>query len=61
MAWTDIVRQEHSRKGMRYSSSMTDRECELAARPVLASWQAPLDYLRADMAFLGWSGCGCCA
>ncbi|MBV2150623.1 DNA repair protein RadC [Sphingobium sp. AS12] len=26
---------------------------EVAARPVLASWQALLDYLRADMAFLG--------
>jgi DNA repair protein RadC len=26
---------------------------EVAARPVLGSWQALLDYLRADMAFLG--------
>lgn len=26
---------------------------EVAARPVLASWQALLDYLRADMAYLG--------
>ena len=26
---------------------------EVAARPVLASWQALLDYLRTDMAFLG--------
>ncbi|GAB7551752.1 hypothetical protein NRB_12510 [Novosphingobium sp. 11B] len=31
MAWTGIARQEHSRKGLRYSSDMTDREWELAA------------------------------
>ncbi len=30
MAWTGISRQEHSRKGLRYSSDMTDREWELA-------------------------------
>jgi len=31
MAWTGIARQEHSRKGLRYSSDMTDREWALAA------------------------------
>lgn len=31
MAWTGIAQQEHSRKGLRYSSDMTDRECALAA------------------------------
>lgn len=31
MAWTGIARQEHSRKGLRYSSDMTEREWELAA------------------------------
>ena len=30
MTWTDIARQEHSRKGLRYSSDMTDREWSLA-------------------------------
>jgi transposase len=31
MAWAGIARQEHSRKGLRYSSDMTDREWALAA------------------------------
>jgi transposase len=31
MAWTGIARQEHSRKGLRYTSDMTDREWALAA------------------------------
>lgn len=31
MAWTGIARQEHSRKGLRYSSDMTDREWQLVA------------------------------
>jgi hypothetical protein len=31
MAWTGIARQEHRRKGLRYSSDMTDREWALAA------------------------------
>jgi transposase len=31
MAWTGIAQQEHSRKGLRYSSDMTAREWELAA------------------------------
>ena len=31
MTWTGIARQEHSRKGLRYSSDMTEREWELAA------------------------------
>ncbi|MGA1854333.1 IS5/IS1182 family transposase, partial [Sphingobium sp. HT1-2] len=26
MAWTGIARDEHSRKGLRYPSDMTDRE-----------------------------------
>lgn len=30
MTWTGIARQEHSRKGLRYSSDMTDREWSLA-------------------------------
>jgi transposase len=31
MTWTGIARQEHSRKGLRYSSDMTDREWLLTA------------------------------
>lgn len=31
MAWTGIAREEHRRKGLRYSSDMTDREWALAA------------------------------
>lgn len=31
MAWTGIARQEHSRKGLRYPSDMTDREWRLTA------------------------------
>jgi len=30
MTWTGIARQEHSLKGLRYSSDMTDREWSLA-------------------------------
>lgn len=32
MAWPGIARQEHSRKGLCYSSDMTDREWALTAR-----------------------------
>lgn len=31
MTWTGIARQEHSRKGLRYPSDMTDREWLLMA------------------------------
>ncbi|SLK09140.1 Putative transposase of IS4/5 family [Novosphingobium mathurense] len=31
MAWTGIAREEHSRKGLRYPSDMTDREWLLLA------------------------------
>lgn len=31
MTWTGIARQEHSRKGLRYSSDMTDKEWQLTA------------------------------
>lgn len=31
MAWTGIAREEHSRKGLRYPSDMTDREWALVA------------------------------
>lgn len=31
MAWTGIARKEHSRKGLRYSSDMTDLEWQLTA------------------------------
>lgn len=31
MTWTGITQREHSQKGLRYSSDMTDREWALAA------------------------------
>lgn len=31
MAWTRIAHQEHSRRGLRYSSDMKDREWQVAA------------------------------